>query len=54
MQGCNSESYNSWDSIILKMCFKLKLFQMLCSGIEQIACNSLGFWICFFNCCVHN
>ena len=35
-------------SIILKMCFKLKFFQMFCSGIEQIACNCLGFWLCFF------
>ena len=41
-------------SIILKMCFKLKFFQMFCSGIEQIACNCLGFWLCFFfNCGVH-
>ena len=34
-------------SIILKMCFKLKFFQMFCSGIEQIACNCLGFWLRF-------
>ena len=34
-------------SIILKMCFKLKFFQMFCTGIEQIAYNCLGFWLCF-------
>ena len=31
------------ESRVLKMCFKLNF----CSGIEQIACNCLGFWLCF-------